>query len=157
LVFGPTSGIIISKLGVIKPVIAGAAITSVGFLSLFLFHSTMLLLSVNLAVISSGLSLGSVGALNVTMLSTPKQFTGISMGTSMLMRIIGSAVAPAVTGMYMQANQSMLKINGLAQYFPSGESYNLIFLTATILSVLSIFLAILLKRRIIEMPIPNLK
>jgi hypothetical protein len=43
-----------------------------------------------------------------------------------------SAVASAVTGMYMQANQSMLKINGLPQYFPSGESYNLIFLTATV-------------------------
>jgi len=69
----------------------------------------------------------------MTMLSTPKQFAGISMGTSMLCDAnYRSAVAPAVTGMYIQANQSMLKINGLAQYFPSDESYNLIFLTATV-------------------------
>ena len=47
------------------------------------------------------------------------------MGSSTLMQIIGSAVAPAVIGMYMQADQSMLKINRIAQYFPSGESYNL--------------------------------
>jgi MFS family permease len=77
LVFGPTSGFIISKLGVIKPVIGGAAITSAGFVSLFLFHSTPFLLSVNLAIISTGLSLASIGALNVTMLSTPNQFIGI--------------------------------------------------------------------------------
>ena len=66
-------------------------------------------------------------------LSTPKRFAGISICTSMLCDTnYRSAVAPAVTGMYMQANQSMLKINGLAQYLPSGESYNLIFLTATV-------------------------
>lgn len=55
-------------------------LSSAGFFSLFLFHSTSFLLSVNLAIISTGLSLTSVGALNVTMLSTPKQYTGISMG-----------------------------------------------------------------------------
>jgi MFS family permease len=157
LVFGPTSGFIISKLGVIKPVIAGATITSAGFLSLFLFHSTTSMLSVNLAIISIGLSLASVGALNVTMLSTPKQFTGISMGTSMLMRILGSALAPSLSGMYMQANQSVLKINGVAHYFPSGESYNLIFLTATIISIFPILLGILIRRSALKMETPGIR
>ncbi|HYV52592.1 MAG TPA: hypothetical protein VE971_04790, partial [Candidatus Eisenbacteria bacterium] len=40
--------------------------------------------------LSTGLSLTNVGAMNVTILSTPRQFMGISLGTSMLMRIIGA-------------------------------------------------------------------
>jgi MFS family permease len=155
LVFGPTSGFIISKLGSMKPVIAGACITSAGFFAMLTFHSTPLAISANLAILSTGLSLTNVGAMNVTILSTPKQFMGISLGTSMLMRIVGAAVGPALAGMYMQSNQSILKVNGMAQYFPSAESYNLIFITATALSILSIALAILLRRRAIKLAIPN--
>ena len=155
LVFGPTSGFIISKLGSMKPVIAGASITSAGFFGLLMFHSTPLSLSANLAILSTGLSLTNVGAMNVTILSTPRQFMGISLGTSMLMRIVGAAVGPALAGMYMQSNQSILRINGIAQYFPSAESYNLIFITATALSILSIALAIILRRRAIKLAIPN--
>jgi MFS family permease len=157
LVFGPTSGFIISKLGSMKPVIAGASITSAGFFGLLMFHSTTLSLSANLAILSTGLSLTNVGAMNVTILSTPRQFMGISLGTSMLMRIVGAAVGPALAGMYMQSNQSILRINGIAQYFPSAESYNLIFLTATALSILSIALAIILRRRAIKLAIPNVR
>ena len=138
LIFGPTSGFIISKIGSMKPVIAGASITSAGFFGLFMFHSTPLSISANLVILSTGLSLTNVGAINVTILSTPKQFMGISLGTSMLMRIIGAAVGPALAGMYVQSNQSILKVNGIVQYFPSIDSYNLIFLTATAISILSI-------------------
>ena len=119
------------------------------------FHSTTLSLSANLAILSTGLSLTNVGAMNVTILSTPRQFMGLSLGTSMLMRIVGAALGPALAGMYMQSNKSILRINGIAQYFPSGESYNLIFLTATALSLLSIALAIILRRRAIKLAIPN--
>jgi len=155
LIFGPTSGFIISKLGSMKPVIAGTSITSAGFFGLFMFHSTPLSISANLVILSTGLSLTNVGAMNVTILSTPKQFMGISLGTSMLMRIIGAAVGPALAGMYMQSNQSILKVNGIVQYFPSVNSYYLIFLTATAISILSIGLAIILRRRAIKLEIPN--
>ena len=115
LVFGPTSGFIISKLGSMKPVIAGASITSAGFLGLLMFHSTPISLSANLAILSTGLSLTNVGAMNVTILSTPRQFMGLSLGTSMLMRIVGAAVGPALAGMYMQSI-NILRVNGIAQY-----------------------------------------
>jgi hypothetical protein len=139
--------LIISKIGSMKRVIAGASITSTGFFGLFMFHSTPVSISANLVILSTGLSLTNVGAMNVTILSTPKQFMSISLGTSILMRIIGSAVGPALAGMYMQANQSILKANGIVQYFPSTDSYNLIFLTAMAISILSIGLAIVMRRR----------
>jgi MFS family permease len=156
LIFGPTSGFIISKLGSLKPLIAGTLITTIGFFSLLEFHSTELLISTNLAILSTGLSLTSVGAMNVIILSTPRQFSGVSLGMSTLMRIIGSSIGPALAGMYMQTHQSLLNIHGLAQHFPSSGSFNLIFLSAAILSIASVALAIILRRRVLKMAIPNL-
>jgi MFS family permease len=155
LVFGPTSGFIISKLGSLRPIMIGTIISGVGFIDLLMLHQTEIEISANLAILSAGLSLTSVGAMNVIILSTPKQYTGISLGTSMLMRIVGSAIGPAVAGMYMQSNQSILIIGGITRLFPSIESYNLIFLTAAIVSIVGIVMAILLRLRIRKIAIPN--
>jgi MFS family permease len=156
LVFGPTSGFIISKLGSLKPIIFGTFITTAGFTGLLVFHSTELLVSTNLAILSTGLSLTSVGAMNVIILSTPRQFSGISLGMSSLMRIIGAAIGPALAGMYMQTHQSLLNIHGISEYFPSATSFNMIFISAVAFSIVSIALAILLRRKVIKMAIPNL-
>jgi MFS family permease len=156
LVFGPTSGFIISKLGSLKPIIAGTIITAIGFISLLILQSTEFLISVNLAILSTGLSLTSVGAVNVVILSTPRQFSGISLGMTSLMRIIGASIGPALAGMYMKTHQSTLNIHGIAQYFPSTVSFNLIFLSAVVLSIASIALAILLRQKAMKMAIPNL-
>jgi MFS family permease len=156
LVFGPTSGYIITKLGSLKPIIFGSIITTVGFFGLLVFHSTEFSISTNLAILATGFSLTIVGVMNVVVLSTPKQYSGISLGTTMLMRIVGSAIGPALAGMYMQSNQSIINIGGIIQHLPSGEFYNLIFITGILLSVITIILAILLRRRAIKMAIPNL-
>ena len=44
----------------------------------------------------------------------------------------------------MQTHQ--VTVTGFAGYFPSADSYNLIFLTATIISMVSIVLAVILWR-----------
>ena len=54
LIFGPTSGFIISRLGSIKPIIAGSVITSAGFFALWLVHSNPFCVSAGLAVLSVG-------------------------------------------------------------------------------------------------------
>jgi MFS family permease len=146
LIFGPTSGFIISKLGSIKPIIAGSIIGAAGFYSLFLFHSTESLVAVNLALLSAGLSLTNVGAMNIVMLATPKQSAGVSLGMSTLIRIIGASIGPTIAGMYMQTHQ--VAVNGFSTHFPSADSYNLIFLTATIISIISIILAVILWKTV---------
>src|ERR687896_569810 len=136
--------------------IFGPVITTVGFIGLFMFHSSELLVSANLGILSTGLSLTSVGAMNVIILSTPGQFSGISLGMSSLMRIVGSSIGPALAGMYMQTNQTLLNLDGIRAYFPSSLSFNLIFLSAVIVSVVSIALAMILQQRASKMTIPNL-
>ena len=156
LIFGPTSGFIVSKLGSLRPIILGTFITTAGFMGLLMFHSTEVLVSVNLGILSTGLSLTSVGAINVIILSTPRQFSGISLGMTSLMRIVGASIGPALAGMYMQTNQTLLNVNGIINYFPSSISFELIFLSAVIVSVISIVLAIILRQRVTKMAIPNL-
>ncbi|HXX06214.1 MAG TPA: MFS transporter, partial [Candidatus Bathyarchaeia archaeon] len=146
LIFGPTSGFIISRLGSTKPIIVGSIIGTVGFISLFMYHSTEFLVSVNLAILSTGLSLTNVGAMNIVMLATPKQNVGVSLGMSTLIRIIGASIGPAMAGMFMQTHKTSLP--GIVGTFPTPDSYNLIFFSASIISAISIGLAIFLKRTI---------
>ena len=156
LVFGPTSGLIVSKLGSIKPIIMGTAITAAGFFGLLAFHQDWLAVTVNLAVLSTGLSMTNVGAMNVTILATPSEFTGMSLGMTNLLRILGSSVGPALAGVYMQTFQSTVQVAGTIMVFPSMLAYSMIFLTAMMLSIFSIVLAFYLKRRLAKMSIPNL-
>lgn len=148
LVFGPTSGFIISKMGSIKPIILGTILTAAGFTILLLFHSTELFISVGLAVLSTGLSLASVGAVNVTILSTPIEYTGVTMGISTMLRIVGSSIGPALAAMYMQTNQSLLNIQGIDIAVPSSFSFGLIFFTALMFSVAAISISIVLGKKL---------
>ena len=145
LLFAPSSGFIISKLGNTNPTVMGSIIGTVGFFSIFMLHSTGFLLAVNLSVIAVGLSLIQVGGFNIVLESTPRELSGTSLGTTVLLNLIGGAVGPAVAGIFMQTNQVFVRAAG--GYFPSSQSYELIFFTSTILSLVTIALAIIIKKR----------
>ncbi|MBA3977897.1 MAG: MFS transporter [Nitrosopumilus sp.] len=147
LIFGPTSGIIISKLGSLKPIIFGSILTTCGFTVLYLFHSSELLISSSLGILSAGLSLSAVGAMNIIILASPRESAGVTIGMSSMLRIVGSSVGPALAAMYMQTNQSVISVDGLTESLPSSFSFDLIFLTAIILSVASITVAIVLSKK----------
>jgi MFS family permease len=153
LIFGPTSGFIVSKLGSIKPIILGSIISTIGFIGLYNYHSTEFLVSVNLVILSTGLSLTNVGAMNVIMLASPRKDIGVSLGMSTLIRIIGASVGPAIAGMYMQTHKTTL--TGIIGAFPTQDSYNLIFFTAAIVSCVSIGLSLVLRRQLVKLPIPE--
>jgi MFS family permease len=152
LIFAPSSGFIVSKIGNLKPTLAGTIIMTIGFFTLFLFHSTEFVVALNLAIVASGISLIQVGAFNITMEYTPMQFSGVSLGMSVVLVLIGSSIGPAIAAIYMQTNQEVISkgvnnsISGGS--FPSPISYNLIFLTAALVSTISILLVIVLKRKI---------
>jgi MFS family permease len=156
LIFGPASGFIISKLGTIKPLILGSLLTTFGFTGLFILHSDVLHISINLAILSSGLSFASVGAMNIIILATPKEYSGVTIGVSTLLRIIGASIGPALASMYMEINQIPLRINGTYTYFPSPFSFDFIFFTAIVLSIISLLFSILVSRKIMKLAIPNL-
>ncbi len=148
LIFGPTSGYIVSKLGSIRPAIMGYGINAFGFFMLATFHSQPWMVSIALAIISTGLSLGSVGLMNIVLLATPHKNMVTSIGMTSLLRIIGSSVGPAVAGVLMQVWQ--IDVQGHAGSFPAPESYTLIFLMAAIMSIISVIMALKIRQSLFE-------
>jgi MFS family permease len=151
LIFAPSSGFIVSKIGNLKPTVAGTIIMTIGFFSLFMFHSTEFMVAINLAIVASGISLIQVGAFNITMEYTPLQFSGVSLGMSVVLVLIGSSIGPAIAAIYMQTYQQEVAkgVSSTGTFFPSPISYNMIFLTAALVSTISIALVIVLRKRMI--------
>jgi MFS family permease len=124
---------------------------TIGFFGLFMFHSTEFMVAISLAIVAGGISLIQVGAFNITMEYTPIQFSGVSLGMSVVLVLIGSSIGPAIAAIYMQTHQVFAKgVSSGSTSFPSPISYNLIFLTAALISAISIALVLILKRNMTQ-------
>jgi MFS family permease len=148
LVISVASGFVVSKFGNLKPTTIGTIIASVGFFVLFIFHSTETSIATVLILLAIGLSLMQIGSVNVVLTSTPKQFSGISLGMNLLIYLIGSAVGPR-NCWYNSASSSdnYEVISSISTSYPSPESYSVIFLVAALISLSSVIFAILLNRK----------
>ncbi len=140
------SGFILNKVGNTRLTLLGTIISTIGFFSLLLFHSTEFMVSVTLAIIAAGLSLSITGGFNVVLLSAPIQATGIALGMALLLNLIGMSIGPSIAALFQQMYQGT--VEGMAgEQFPTQDAYNLIFLTAALISLASIALALALARR----------
>jgi MFS family permease len=140
------SGFILNKVGNTRLTLLGTIISAIGFFSLLLFHSTELMVSVTLTIISAGLSLSITGGFNVVLLSAPIQATGIALGMTLLLNLVGMSIGPSIAATFQQMYQGT--VEGVAgEQFPTQDAYNLIFLTAALISLASIALALGLARR----------
>ncbi len=130
----------LSKLGNTRVILVGSVISAIGFTTLALFFHSIVPLLAGLAILGIGSQMLHQGAVNINLVSTPKNQTGVSFGISNVFYLMGSAIGPTVVGMYMQANQ--VTINGIVGSFPSLQSYLLIFSTGIALSLLTIIIDI---------------
>jgi MFS family permease len=139
------SGFLLNKVGNTKLLLIGTAVSAVGFFTLFTSHSTEGMVSAGLAIIAAGLSLSITGAFNVILLSVPMQVTGIALGMAMLLNLVGMSVGPSLAGVFQQMNQGT--VPGVPGLFPTGDAYNLIFVTAALVAVASVAMALSVVRR----------
>jgi MFS family permease len=148
LIFSVASGFVVAKFGNLRPTTMGTIVTTFGFFVLFMYHSSEASIAAVLVIVAAGLALMQIGSVNIVLTSTPKQFSGISLGMNLLIYLIGSSVGPVIAGIYLQANQIIVEseTGSISASFPSPESFNLIFLTAALISVSSVAFAILLNR-----------
>ena len=144
LIFSSSTSYIISKLGKVMPTVLGGAISIAGAIGLLMLHSTGLFVSINLTIIAIGLALTMTAIWNLIVSSAPKEFMGISTGIGALFSFIGMAIGPALAGTYIHTFQ--ISIEGTVGLFPSPESFNMIFLTAAMLSGVSLTFSLLLKK-----------
>ncbi|VFJ14149.1 MFS transporter [Candidatus Nitrosocosmicus franklandus] len=143
LVFASITPFIINKIGGLKPIIIGGIVSITGALGLLAFHATEFSVSINLAILASGLSLIMTSSWNLVVSLSPKEYAGISVGVGALLLFIGMAIGPALAGVYMANHET---IDGIQGSYPSSNSYNLVFLTAGALSTVTIVFSLLLKR-----------
>ncbi len=143
LVFASITPFIINKIGTIKPIIIGGIIGLFGTFGLLMFHETEFIVSVDLAIIAIGLSLTMTTTWNIIVSSSPKEFTGISVGIGALLLFIGMAIGPALAGVYMADHENA----GTTVSYPSAQSYDLVFSTVVLLSAVSLGFGFILRRK----------
>jgi MFS family permease len=139
-----TSGFIVNRIKNTKLTLIGTVISAIGFFVLLMFHSTEMMVSVGLTVLAAGLSLAITGAFNVILLSVPMQMTGIALGMTLLLNLVGMSVGPASAGALQQLYQGT--VPGMDGQFPTQDAYNLIFLSAALISLASVALALAVNR-----------
>jgi MFS family permease len=139
------SGFILNRVKNTKLILLGTVISAVGFFILFAFHSTENMVSIGLAILAAGLSLSITGAFNVILISVPMQVTGIALGMTLLLNLVGMSLGPALAGVIQEMNQGA--IEGIPGLFPTESAYNLIFITAALVSLASVAIAYSVVRR----------
>ena len=138
------SGFILNRVKNTKLTLIGTVISAIGFIILFMFHSTESAVSIGLAILAAGLSLSITGAFNVILLSVPIQMTGIALGMTLLLNLVGMSVGPALAGVFQQMNQGT--VQGVPGLFPTESAYNLIFITAALVCLSSVALSLSVVR-----------
>jgi len=139
------SGFILNRIGNTRLAAIGTIVSTIGFVSLLLFHSTEYMIGITLAIISAGLSFAFVGGFNIVLLSAPVKSTGIALGMTLLLNLVGQSIGPSLAAMYQQMHQAT--VEGVPGRFPTTEAYNSIFLMATMISMTAVVLALALNRR----------
>jgi MFS family permease len=146
LVVSAAGGFFLSRVGNFKLTALGTIVCTVGFFSILAFHFTESMISITLTIISVGLSFAIVGCFNIILMSSPQKVQGISLGMTVLLMLVGNSLGPSLAGMYQQMYRDTIpKLSGS---FPSAQAYDQIFLTAALLSVISVFLVIVLRKNI---------
>lgn len=139
-----TSGFLLNKIKNTRLTLIGTAISTIGFFILLMFHSTETAVSLGLTILAAGLSLSITGGFNVILVSVPMQMTGIALGMTLLLNLVGMSVGPVFAGIMQETYQGT--VEGVAGQFPTQEAYNLIFIAAAIISLTSFALALVASR-----------
>jgi MFS family permease len=139
-----TSGFILNRVKNTKLMLLGTVISTIGFFVLLSFHSTENSVSIGLTVLAAGLALSISGGFNVILLSVPMQVTGIALGMTLLLNLVGMSLGPTLSGAFQETYKGTAP--GIAGFFPTDHAYNLIFITAALVSLASVVMAISVSR-----------
>jgi MFS family permease len=142
------SGFILNRVKNTKLILIGTAISTIGFFILLNFHSTENLVSIGLIILAAGLSLSISGGFNVILLSVPIQVTGIALGMTLLLNLVGMSLGPALSGIFQEMYKET--VPGIMGLFPTDQAYSMIFITAALVSLASLAMSVSVSRTRIE-------
>jgi len=145
LFLGPIVGFIVKKNGPKWPLVAGMAMSILGFLFLFMFHSTQEEVIMGVLIMGGGNSFAMVGVINMVIISTPRVETGISTAMNMVIRTAGSVVGPAIAASIISTNSVLIPGTGMT--IPSDNAYHLIFLMSAVCMAFGVVVGLFLTNK----------
>ena len=132
LFFGPTVGFLVKKIGPKWPMTLGMFLSIVGFAILYQFHYTQLEIALSMAVMGAGAAFAMVASINLVIVSTPIEETGISTAISMIVRTSGSVVGPAIAAVIIA--QSSHYDASIGAVVPEDVAYQSIFMLSAVVA-----------------------
>ena len=149
LVTTAISGFLLNKFKNYRITLFGTCIATVGFSLLVMFHATETSVMAGLTILAVGLSLSIAGCFNVILVSVPIKVTGIALGMAMLLNLVGMSIGPVFAGIFQDTYNGT--IEGISGEFPTETAYVAIFVSATLISLASVILSIMINQRKIQM------
>ena len=150
VVLGPIVGFMAIKRGSLRFIVPGGVILTIGMVVLFLFHTT----PVQTAFVLLGFALGGVFITlvpNLMLRHTPKEATGMVSATNATMRIIGGAIGPVISGVFLTLFVVPTSVSGTTEPIPNEMAFNIIFLIGALLSASTIVMCIMMRRTAIKL------
>ncbi len=144
LIIGPGAGFIVKKHGPKWPLSLGMVLCIVGYLMLLGYHFTQEEVMVGITVMGAGTAFAMVGSIDMLLITTPKEETGISTAMNMIIRTTGSVVGPALAAVIISNNSSIIPGIGAV---PDEYAYQLIFIMASVFMGIGVVLGLLLTNR----------
>ena len=143
LVLGPTVGLLVRKYGPKWPLTIGMILAIVGFTILYFHHYTKTDVMIGAAVMGAGQAFAMVSSINLVILSTPVEETGISTGVNMIIRTSGSVVGPAISAVIISQNTHFSQVLGTVEI--EDIAYKTIFVMASIAMAVGVLISLLVK------------
>jgi MFS family permease len=157
VVLGPIAGILAVRYGSSKFLVPGSIILCIGILALLAFHSTSGQVASMLVLFAVGGAFVTLSA-NIIISFTPPGSTGVVSATYSTMRIIGGAIGPIISGMFLALFTSEVQSpEGVTSSVPNTMAFNAIFLVGAIISPSLVAMMFIMKRRAYKMGMPTNK
>jgi len=141
LILGPGAGFVVKRWGPKWPLTFGMILSIMGYLMLLGYHSNENEVMLGITVMGAGTSFAMVGSINMLLITTPKEETGISTAMNMIIRTSGSVVGPALAAVIISNNSSLVPGVGAV---PDEFAYQVIFIMASVFMAIGVILGLLL-------------
>jgi MFS family permease len=159
MAFAPLSAMITRKKGPKITILIGTTVLFISYIGLYFYRASPLDLLEDATLVGVGLSFIFVGVIkiNILLVSTPRSESGASTSMNVVFRNIGSAIAPAVSGvfetMYVTNIVFRTPLGNITRAFPSYQAFSYIYLTGMAFLAISVVFTFLMKNAVYKKPL----
>ncbi len=150
MIFAPISAVVTRRRGPKVTILIGTIVLFVSYLGLYFNRSSPTAVLEDSTILGVGLSFIFVGVINMLLISTPKNEAGASTGMNVVFRNIGSAIAPAISGVLETTYVTAVLVGGTPSspvyaYFPSSTAFSYTYLIGMVFLTVAVAFTLLMK------------